>query len=205
MVGTVPARLTRGRNHNPPPVTSIELRLFTDASDLGLGCVFGTHWVSSGRAEGWHPSPICHINVRELFAVWAAVFTWGHRWANKEIVIFSDNKSTVQVWTSGSCTDSRMMAVIRAIFYRAAKTNTNIILEYVPGPENVNADLLSRFQVEEFLNLNPDADQTPTLDGTWMGRPKLQKRTSPHQITCPQHSDHVQHWNQTIPPILHLP
>ena len=47
---------------------------------------------------------------------------------------------------------------------------------YVPGLENINADLLSRFQIEEFLHLNPQADESPTflhqsawiLDGqTW--------------------------------------
>ena len=121
---------------HPPPVTSIELRLFTDASDLGLGCVFGTHWVSSGWAEGWHPSPVCHINVQELLAVWVAVFTWCHLWVNREIVNFADNRSPVEVWTLGSSNESGMMAVIPAIFFRAAKINLNLILGYVPGLEN---------------------------------------------------------------------
>ena len=62
-----------------------------------------------------------------------------------------------------------MMAVIRAIFFRAASINLNIILAYIPGPENVNADLLSRFQVDEFLLLNPDVDDMPTIldPGVW--------------------------------------
>ena len=161
---------------HPPAITSIDLKLYTDASNVGLGCSYGTHWLSSGWAEGWEPTLICHINVRELFAVWAAVFTWGHEWVDKEVVIFSDNSSTVEAWNSGTCNDAWMMAIIRAIFFRAAKLNLNILLAYVPGLENINADLLSRFQIEEFLHLNPQADESPTflhqsawtLDGqTW--------------------------------------
>ena len=148
---------------HPTPVTAVELSLFTDASDLGLGCFFKTHWISAGWPPEWAPSDRCHINVRELFAVWAAVHTWGYQWANKEIVIFSDNKSTVEAWQSGTCNDALMMAIIRAIFFRAAKFNLNVILSYFPGKKNIDADMLSRFQVEEFLARNPEADTDPTF------------------------------------------
>ena len=107
--------------------------------------------------------PRCHINVRELFAVWAAVHTWGDLWANREVVIFSDNKTTIEVWQSGTCTDSLMMAIIRAIFFKAAKVNLNIILSYIQGKKNIDADLLSRLQVHEFLQRNPQADWEPTI------------------------------------------
>ena len=97
---------------HPTPITAVELRLFTDASNLGLGCMFGPRWVSAAWPEHWTPSEHCHINVRELFAVWAAVHTWGHQWANREVVIFSDNQTTVDVWQSGTCTDTLMMKII---------------------------------------------------------------------------------------------
>ena len=101
--------------------------------------------------------------------MWAAVDTWGHRIANREIVIFSDNKTTIEVWQSGSCTDKLMMAVIRAIFFKAAKHNFNIVLSYLPGKDNTDADLLSRFQVHQFLQRNPEADWEPTIiaEETW--------------------------------------
>ena len=31
---------------HPTPIMAVELRLFIDASDLGLCCMFGPHWVS---------------------------------------------------------------------------------------------------------------------------------------------------------------
>ena len=125
--------------------------------------------MSASWPEEWAPSDRCHINVCELFAVWAAVRAWGHQWANREVVIFSDNQTTVDVWQSGSCTDALMMKIIRAIFFHAAKHNLNIVLSYISGKENTDADLLSRLQVEEFLLRNPQADWNPTFlaEETW--------------------------------------
>ena len=55
-----------------------------------------------------------------------------------------------------------MMAVLRAIFFRCAELNLNLILAHVSGKKNTNADLLSRLQVQEFRRLNPTADRRPT-------------------------------------------
>ena len=62
-----------------------------------------------------------------------------------------------------------MMRVIRAIFFRAAKLNLHIILAHVAGVDNTDADMLSRFQVQEFRSRNPQADREPTalLDAAW--------------------------------------
>ena len=147
---------------HPTPVTSVELKLFTDASDVGLGCVYGNHWTRARWWGAWVPSPACHINVRELFAVWAAVHTWGRDWANREVVVFTDNQSIIDIWASGTCPDKRMMGIVRAMFFFLARHNINLIMSHIPGKQNINADLLSRLQVEEFLSINPSADRQPT-------------------------------------------
>jgi len=70
------------------PVTSVSLRLFTDASGLGFGAVYGDEWFR----EPWPPAcKDLRINVQELFAIVAAVFTWGHRWIDSQILFFTDN------------------------------------------------------------------------------------------------------------------
>ena len=146
---------------HPTPITSIDINLFTDASNFGFGCVYGQRWMFSGWREEWTPSIICHINVRELFAIWAATFTWGHEWRDQEVVIFTDNQSLVDVWTSGSCTDALMMGLIRALFFHTASFNIHLRLAYIPGAENIDADLLSRLQVLEFKDRNPTAEEDP--------------------------------------------
>ena len=136
--------------------TSETLALYTDASDLGFGGVFGHRWFSGSWGAEWRP-PQTHINARELFAVWVAVATWGHSMINTEITIFSDNRSVVDSWCSGVCTDPLMLRLMRCIFFFAASNNINILMRHIPGYLNVNADLLSRLQVREFLRSNPSS------------------------------------------------
>ena len=57
--------------------TSHALQLFTDASSLGFGAVYGDWWMS----VGWPPSAhVYDTNFLELFAIVAAVLTWGAWW-----------------------------------------------------------------------------------------------------------------------------
>ena len=154
---------------HPTPITAIDLKLFTDASDIGFGCVYGNHWAYGSWGWEWQPTEECNVNVRELFAVWAAIFTWGYQWANKEVVVFTDNQSIIDIWKTGTCTNKRMMRLVRALFFHAANLNLNVVMSHIPGKLNTNADLLSRFQVVEFLRLNPTADMEPTIlqDEVW--------------------------------------
>ena len=71
-------------------MTSRALQLFTDASSLGFGAVYVDRWVS----VAWPQSDsVYDINFLELFSVVAAVLTWGARWSNKQILIYTDNEA----------------------------------------------------------------------------------------------------------------
>ena len=69
-------------------IDSNQLCLFTDASNLGFGALYHHEWFSLPWPSAF---TTYHINVKELFAIVAAVFTWGHHWHNKQIILFSDN------------------------------------------------------------------------------------------------------------------
>ena len=69
--------------------------------------------------------------------------------------------SLVDVWSLGSCTDALMMGLIRALFFHTASFDIHLRLSYVPGAENIDADLLSRLQVREFRDRNPTAEAEP--------------------------------------------
>ena len=79
------------------------------------------------------------------------------------MVVFTDNQAIIDIWKSGTCPNPRMMRLVRALFFHAASLNLNIIMSHISGKLNTNADLLSCFQVEEFLRLNPTADPEPTV------------------------------------------
>ena len=103
------------------------------------------------------------IYVREFFAVWIAVCTWGDLWSNKQIIIFTDNEAVKDVWKKGTTPVKPAMRIIRTMFMFAAKRNFNILLQHVPGKDNILADALSRFQVQRFRTALPTADASPTV------------------------------------------
>ena len=116
----------------PPPVSASSLALYTDASDLGCGGTFGRHWFSVPWREGWLPGQ-CHINAREMFAVWVALCLWGKSLHGREIVMFTDNQSVVDVWKSGVTADGRMLGLLRRIFFFGARFNLNILVPHISG------------------------------------------------------------------------
>ena len=131
----------------PPPVAAAALGFATDASGVGLGAVFGQQWLYAA----WPPAfRAYHINVLELFAVAVAVHCWGGERHDAQILLHTDNMPVVQVWATGTCKCPHIMLLMRRLFFFLAQRNVNLRLAHVPGCQNINADMLSRLQVEEF-------------------------------------------------------
>lgn len=147
-----------------PSVSSDELKLFTDASSLGIGGYFGGKWFSV-------PLKKSHENIAflELLAIVAAILTWSEFFENKEILLYTDNKAIVDIWCSGSCKHRDIMKLIRKLFFFNANLNINIIMRHVPGKYNVYADLLSRLQVEKFKMLCEESEtvQSTVPESIW--------------------------------------
>ena len=53
------------------------------------------------------------------------------------------------------------MDLVRELFLLAAKYDFRIAAAHVPGKENLLADALSRFQLQEFFHLAPHATKIP--------------------------------------------
>ena len=140
-------------------VTSHSLQLFTDASFLGFGAVYRSHWFSMSWPASFSHH---HINYLELFAILAVVYSWGHKWSNKQILFYTDSECITKIWKSGACRDRNIMKLVRALFLFSAKNNINILMQHIPGNFNILADHLSRLQVAKFHKLSDNMDQTPT-------------------------------------------
>ena len=102
------------------------------------------------------------INFKELFAIVAAAFTFGKEWYGKQIIFYSDNLNVSTIWSSGTSKNPLLMRLVRALFLHSARNDFNILIKFIPGKDNVLADLLSRSQVHRFKQLHRDADKFPT-------------------------------------------
>ena len=140
-------------------IYSTDLKLHTDASDIGFGAIMGTEWICGS----WDTSlPKTSIDYRELFAITAAALTWGHAWTGQRVVFITDNKPITQVWDTGTSPSIPLMSLIRPLYLFAAKIGFSVSFKHIFGASNPVADALSRFQMEKFFSLMPEAAEEPT-------------------------------------------
>ena len=141
-----------------PPVSAYKIALFSDASGIGFGAYFGKKWLYSSWPDNLKDMKEFDIQVKELFAIVAAIFTWGESLSNKQIILYSDNLDIVRIWHTGSSKNDCIMTLIRALFLYCASKNINLILRHVYGHLNKPADALSRLQIALFHKLRPRSE-----------------------------------------------
>ena len=143
--------------------TSIDIRLFTDASrTLGFGAVYGTHWFS-GTWPAWVQDDDYSIQWKELFAIYAKCHVWGKQWAGKRILFFMDNEAITFVWQNQSSKCKNLMKPVHKIFLVAATFDFTISLKRISGHYNILANMHSRLQVENCRRHHPSGDAEPGL------------------------------------------
>lgn len=122
---------------------SVQLHLFTDASNVGFGGYYGNKWF----ADSW-PSEFesYHINIKELFPIVLAVEFWGKDFSNQCIMFHCDNMTVVHVINKQTSKDKIMMALIRRLVVKCMQFNIMFQAQHVEGVRNIFADQLSRFR-----------------------------------------------------------
>ena len=110
-----------------------------------------------------------NIVWKELFAITAAVNSWGHHWARKKVLFNCDNQTVVDIWKTGTTVtkSADIMALVRMLYFCATKYNINVIIIHIASVNNAIADTLSRFQVTHFRQLAPHAAPLPDVTPAW--------------------------------------
>ena len=145
--------------------SSPSMNLYTDASGSeGWGAFWCGRWLQAS----WSPAQsVRPIFWKELFAVVNAVNTWGHQWAKQKILLHCDNEAVVEIWRKGSTRDTETMALVRLLYFCAARYDINVVITHIRGTDNCIADSLSRFQLHRFQVLAPGAQSTPDPIRAW--------------------------------------
>ena len=150
--------------HDINITTAADMELYTDASStLGFGGFFQGSWFY----DKWPadlPVEYDHelsMAFRELYPIVIAAMLWGHLWSAKRIKFYCDNLGTVQIIRKGRSKVNNIMKLMRQLTWCSVKNNFCIYAEHVPGVENIIADSLSRFQIDRFKQLVPEADPAP--------------------------------------------
>ena len=140
-------------------IRSTDMRLFSDACDIGFGATYGREWIQ-GR---WNTRQAAQsVDYKELYAILAATLTWGHLWGGRRIVFTTDNKPITKVWDKGTSPSVPIMTLIRPLYHFAARTGFTVSFKHIFGKHNQAADAISRFQMRRFRTVMPEAERLPT-------------------------------------------
>jgi hypothetical protein len=116
----------------------------TDASDTGGGIVTSSDWYYMNWDIDLPHFKNMHINSLESASVLAALFRWAPQWEGCDVVIHTDNTTTICAFNKGKCRDSFSMECVRTAFWITECFNIRLQLEHIPGRNNIHADAISR-------------------------------------------------------------
>lgn len=137
-----------------------DLTIFTDATPSSYGGFFKSQWF-----QGLFPPDFFHeqqsMALCELYPIVLAAALWGSNWANKRILFYCDNLSTVNIISKGRSKVPSIMKLMRRLTFLSCVHNFVIHAKHIPGVENDIADSISRFQMDKFFRLAPQSDRDP--------------------------------------------
>jgi len=144
-------------------LTNTEAELFSDsAASVGFGVYFRGSWTHARWPNEWHESGLtANICLLEFFPLLVAIHIWGQELRNKKIIFYSDNVAVVQAVNSMTSKSEDMMVLLRSFTLQCLHFNLLAKAAHIPGSNNCITDSLSRFQMERFRKLAPQAKGEP--------------------------------------------
>ena len=139
---------------------AVDLEVASDAAgSLGFGAYFQGLWFAGPWAVSRQQQSIAY---KELFPVVVAAHVWGAQWCKKHVLFRSDNEAVVHMLNSRTSKIPSLMQLLRNLLLSAARYSFSFSAQHIPGVFNQIADALSRFRWQEFRQLVPGAQPTPT-------------------------------------------
>ena len=135
------------------------LCLYSDsASTIGFGAVFQNQWLFGL----WHESCLRrNIALLELYPIVLAFHIWGKQFANRCLIIRTDNQAVMHILNSFTSKDRDIMILVRKLVLILMQYNILIKSIHLSGKLNILCDLISRNQVQKALELYPNLNKEP--------------------------------------------
>lgn len=130
----------------------------TDASKEGFGAHcdgmwIHARWTSAQQAIAAEGTTLGEsMPWKELYAIVVAACTWGSLWQRRRVVFYSDCMPVVLATRKGASRGRRMMQLLRALHFSAARHSFVYCVRHLAGVDNTIADDLSRVFVREQLS-----------------------------------------------------
>ena len=148
-----------------------DIHLYTDASgSLGFAAYFNGKWAQgSWESHFLREREGKNIAFLELFPICVALSIWGDKLNSKKIIMHCDNQGVVHVINKQTAKCPRIMALLRFLVLKCLRCNILLRAEHIPGKLNDISDAISRFQMQRFRKLAPqaDKDKTPFPEHLW--------------------------------------
>lgn len=104
------------------------------------------------------PSPFL-----KLVPIAVAAHLWGSSWYRLQVLFLCDNQSIVDILNTGTSRQFDIMHLLRCLTRVACSHNFSFRAQHTPGRSNGVADALSRFCLQEFHRLAPNAHPLPRV------------------------------------------
>jgi len=145
------------------------LEMASDASILGFGAIFKSHWMQARYPPAWkqlyHEKKIGSSFI-ELYPIYVLICMFGQRLTNLSVLHSTDNEGLVPIINKQSSSSKFIMKIIRPLVLKLIQYNISLYAKHVPGKAHILCDRISRFQETPQLllehNMNPQRLEIPT-------------------------------------------
>ncbi|XP_053106618.1 uncharacterized protein LOC128325152 isoform X1 [Hemicordylus capensis] len=147
-----------------------DLQVQSDAAGgFGFGVYFRGRWCAERWPAAWVASGVIRdLTFLEFFPIVVAIHLWADLFRDRAVRFWCDNQATVRVINRQTSRSPRVMNLVRAFVLACLSNNIQFIACHVPGVQNSLADALSRFQVQRFRQLAPEAERHPEQMPLWL-------------------------------------
>ena len=126
--------------------------------DSRLGHLVGHSLDVGPVGSAFHGNQLTFHRFLKLFALLAVVWIWSPQFANKHVIVHSDNQPTVAVVNAKTSHSKAILILLRFLTLHCMLHNIKLTSQFIPSTSNQRSDASSCLQLSRFQKIHPGAD-----------------------------------------------